>query len=322
MNGLTRPPPGALAPPVLATVREYGARLGDARFWGPYVREVLSRHGLPVEAPRPGFVGTFPTFLAGRYVVKLFGELFDGAARYETELSVQRLLATQPDIPAPTLVAHGRLFDHHPPPAWPWPYLVTSRLPGTAWRDAALHPQQRAAVARRLGLAIRRVHRLLPPGGPGWDQNRPAGLRAGCVARHRGWGTLPAQLIEQIDRFLVEPSSERRLVHADLTGDHLFVHRRRLVGIIDWGDALLTDPYYDLPALHLHAFGGDKRLLAAFLEGYGWEIGADFARRAMTMTLAHEFNVLSGVRTTPALDKSLDEVATLEELSSRLWGLP
>lgn len=39
-----------LPPPTFANVSEYGARLGDAGFWAPYVTEALARHGLPAPA--------------------------------------------------------------------------------------------------------------------------------------------------------------------------------------------------------------------------------------------------------------------------------
>ena len=308
-TGIVAPFP--LPPLTFATPREYGDRVGDAEFWGPYVATALARHGLPALPPAVGAVGTFPTFLVGRYVVKFFGELFGGPSCYEIERSLHRVLLAHPEIPAPTLVAEGELFGE----GWPWPYLVTTRLTGTTWHDAALQPAEHADLAHQLGRVIRRVHELPPPTGPGWNRDRLADLRAGCVERHRRWGTLPAHLVEQIDRFLVEPSPVRRLIHADLHEHHLFLDGARLVGIVDWGDALLADPYYELPALHLHTFGRSKRLLELFLEGYGWEVGADFARRAMSMTLLHEFNPLGGWGT--PIDVS--GVATLAELAELLW---
>jgi hypothetical protein len=67
--GVTELPP----PPALSSIREYGDRLGDPGFWGPYVRAVLARHRLPEAGWEPGFVGTYPTFLAGE-VVDAVGE--------------------------------------------------------------------------------------------------------------------------------------------------------------------------------------------------------------------------------------------------------
>jgi hygromycin-B 7''-O-kinase len=300
-----------LAPPVFATVPEYGARLGDTGFWAPYVAEVLARHGLPAAPAEVGAVGTMPTFLVGRYVVKLFGELFSGGTGFEVERSAHRLLLRHCEIPTAALVAEGRLFTE----GWPWPYLITTRLSGSAWRTAALGPGDRKSLARQLGRVVRRMHDLPPPAGRLWKRDWLAEFRADCVDRHRRWGTLPGHLVDQIEAYVVAPSPVRRLVHADLHADHLFVAGADLVGVIDWGDALVADPYYELPAMHLDTFGWSKPLLAAFLEGYGWEVTADFARRAMSMTLLHRFDVLRGVG--QAVD--LNAVRTLDELADFLW---
>ena len=74
-----RPAP-PLPRPDFGSSNEYGARLGDAEFWAPYVSAVLRRHRLPDAPLTVGTVGSFPTFLVGSYVVKLFGERFEGTA--------------------------------------------------------------------------------------------------------------------------------------------------------------------------------------------------------------------------------------------------
>ena len=298
---------------MLAQPSSDAARLGDVEYWAPYVGEALARHGLPWGAPEIGEVGTFPTVLVGRYVVKLFGEAFFGPECHAAERSVQRLLRGHPEIPAPTLVAEGELFEA----GWPWPYLITTRLGGRAWSDAAPAPSEGAIIARQLGEVLRRVHELPAPAGPTWARDWLAELRASCADRHCERGMLPRHLVAQIPGYLAEPSDVRRLVHADLHADHVFVERDRLVGVIDWGDAILADPHYDLPTLHLLTFRADKVLLRAFLAGYGWEVGPDFAHRAMSMTLVHEFNPLGGLR--DALD--FGAYATLEALATELWAL-
>jgi len=298
--------------PLFATLQDYGERLGDAAFWAPSVAEALARHGLPQGKPEAGRLGTFPTFLVGSYVVKFFGERFSGGVCHEIERSLHRRFLLHPEIPAPSLIAEGALSRE----GWPWPYLITSRMAGSAWRHVALQPVEQERLAVQIGTIVRSVHDLPPPDGPFWQRDPLADLRADCSARHRQWGTLPRRLVDHIDRFLVEASPVRRLVHADLHADHLFVDGGRLVGIIDWGDVLLTDPYYELPALHLGTFGGSKRLLKAFLDGYEWEVGADFSRRAMTMTLLHQFNVLGD-----SASVDMREVDSLDDLADLLWDV-
>jgi hygromycin-B 7''-O-kinase len=126
---------------------------------------------------------------------------------------------------------------------------------------------------------------------------------------------LPARLVDQIDAYLAAPSATRRLVRGDLHADHIFVDGAHLAGVIDWGDALYGDPYYELPALFFGTFGANTPLLRGFLQGYGWELTSDFAHRAMTMTLLHEFNPVR-----PHLPP-LDEVRSLHDLAMTCWQL-
>ena len=335
--------------PRFATVRDYGARLGDVVFWQPYVAAAMARHGLALHPLECGAVGTYPTLLVGPYVVKLFGPRFSGGEGYAVERTLHALFVDRPTVPAPRLIGHGTLFDgplddgvpwsDSAPDGggegredWPWPYLITTRLSGTPWRTAGLDATAQEQVAHELGAAMRCVHELPVPDGAYWTRDWVGERRAGCVERHRRWGSLPPALIEQIDDYLDRPPlsatcppsppsppsvTPRCLVHGDLHAEHVFIATDsaglRLTGIIDWGDALACDPHYELPALRCGTFGGERRLLRAFLDGYGWthSAGEELIHRAMTMTLLFEFNVLHDVapRIAERAPHTLDEVA-------------
>ena len=70
-----------------------------------------------------------------------------------------------------------------------------------------------------------------------------------AVPRPRGW----AWLEQRFARFIEGGGSRgvpRVLVHADLGCAHILAgDAGHLAGIIDWGDALIADPAYDLAAL-------------------------------------------------------------------------
>lgn len=114
------------------------------------------------------------------------------------------------------------------------------------------------------------------------------------------------------------------MLHCDLNADHVLGsfegERWHPAGIIDFGDAMVGDRLYEFVALHLGLFRGDKRLLRTFLDDYGFDaaLRRDFVRRAMGMTLLHEFNVLSSVL--PAFPEA-GRVASLAELATLLWDL-
>ncbi len=178
MTSSDTPTPSTLSPHFRSRA-EYAASLGDVGFWWPYVEAVLRSHGLPLAQPEIGTVGTFPTFLIGDLVVKLFlptlakpfGTLFNGTLCHHVEVEVLRSLAEHASIPSPALVAEGYLpedVSNSEPDEPPWPYLVMSRLRGTSWARAEFPEQARHTVAHELGAMVRRIHALTPPAAPLW----------------------------------------------------------------------------------------------------------------------------------------------------------
>jgi hygromycin-B 7''-O-kinase len=329
----------SLPPPEFPTRAEYERLFCDAAYWRPYVEEVWRRHDLgPCGEVRSPLPGTYPTFVVDdRRVVKFFGRAFEGARTFAVERELCRQIRDVPDIPAPRLLAEGRLYPRGD--AWPWPYLVTEALRGRSfgevWREVS--PGDRLGVARWLADVARRLHELAPGEArpclrPTWDEfaalleRRRREVPAEFAAR----GDLPDWLVGQVGGFvgaiddLIDRRARPRLLHADLTEDHVLGQFRgarwAATGIIDFGDARMGDRLYELVALHLGCFRCDKGLLAAFLDRYGFEgdLRRDFARRATCLTILHEFPVLADLfRRHPALADAGD----LRELARRLWDL-
>lgn len=287
----------------------YGGHLGDARYWASYVVDALSRHDLPIAEIETPLVGTFPTFLVGEFVVKLFGETFDGQASYAVELGVHRLLADHADIPAAKVVGSGYLFETQPL----WAYLITTRCRGVAIRELELAGSDAVAVARRLGEVTASIHQLAPPPAVR-DRDLLPRLRATAVERLTNFG-LPHRLVQQVPSFLEDALPASALVHADLTADHVFIEGGRLASVIDWGDAMFADPYYELVALYFDAFACRRSLLNDFLDAYGWSRDDCFSRRALQAVLEFQFNPLDSVRRLVDLDR----VQTLDEVATRLF---
>jgi hypothetical protein len=308
-------------PPTFASVLEFSDGLGDADFWSPYVAEVLERHDLAAVAREPvaGVGGTYPTFLCGDVVVKLFGYARAWRDSHESERAAPALVGADPVIVAPRLLAEGRLFDNIDAS---WPYLVTTRVRGFAWEYAELSAEQRISVAVELGRQVRRVHTL-----------RPAGL-----ATHGDWASLgvaeaaarsslPQHLVAQIDDYLARLGPvDPVFVHGDLMFRHVFVEDGRLSGIIDWGDAMVTDRHYELAQLHLALFDCDRALLRAFLDGSDWPVTEDFARLAMGQALYRQAHGLAQHPTMDVFYKlpallPLEDVYTLDELATELFAV-
>jgi hypothetical protein len=303
--------------PALAGPGAYAASLADPAVWGPLALDVCRRHRLdPGDgAVRMGAPGTFPVaVVGGRWAVKVGGPWWSGTECLGRERDAYEALAARPALPVPRLVAAGDLGGG-------WRYLVLTAVAGRSLREVPPTP----AVARWLGATMAEVHAVPVPAGlevlrPGWDGYLAwlADARAAAVGRHRGYGTLAPHLLEELAAWLPAPddlvdrSRPAALLHGDLRADHVLVDDGgRPVAVLDWSDATVGDPRYELGPL-LDVLGGDPALLAAYLDAAG-DPPPD-PRSALATALLHGFDQLgdAGVDTSGAAD--------LDDLAGRLFG--
>jgi aminoglycoside phosphotransferase (APT) family kinase protein len=310
-----------IAPPTFASLQEHVSRLGDIEFWQPYIAEILERHHLTDAGwqPAAGCNATYPIFLYGDVVVKLFGYSHAWRASHASERAAYALLATNPDIAVPRLLAEGQLY-YGVDAAWP--YLITTQMSGVSWRNAGLSAKQKFSVAADLGRQVRRIHAL-----------RPAG-----ISTHADWSTvnvaagaerssLPQHLIAQIDEYLARLGPfDRAFCHGDLVADHVFVQNGRLVGIIDWGDAMVNDRHYELIQPYRDMFDCNKALLRVFLEASNWPVGKDFPRQALGLALHRQAVGLTQHHTMDVFEPIAallprQDFGTLDELATELFAV-
>jgi aminoglycoside phosphotransferase (APT) family kinase protein len=118
-----------------------------------------------------------------------------------------------------------------------------------------------------------------------------------------------------------------RLLHADLTEDHLLVERRgeqwQIAGLLDWADAEVGDPYYEWVALWFSICRREGRLLRAFMRGYdaGRLDRSLSATRLTAFTFLHRFGV--GILGDTLTQEEQRAIGSLDELIRVLFpGLP
>lgn len=310
-----------VTPPTFVSDREYRSRREDIDYWWPHVGGLLTRHGLADggHGPTAGLGGTYPTFLHGDVVVKLFGYVPAWRQSYAGERAAHALVATDLEIAAPRVVAEGRLCDDRDTP---WPYLITTRMAGVAWEHAGLSGAEERSVAADLGSQIRRVHALNPSGmtvGEDW----PA-LNVVAAAER---SSLPSHLVAQVDDYLARlGTTDRVFAHSDVTDRHVFVENGRLSGVIDWGDAMVTDRHIEIIQVYRAVFGCDKALLRAFLDACGWPLDEDFPRQALGLALCRQAHGLAqhlsmDVFEPIAAKFPLEEIDTLDDLAAELFAV-
>jgi hypothetical protein len=316
--------PYALA--TLETLNGYRRYFMDPGLWKPFVENICRAHGLTCTSVRAAMPGTFPTFIIDdQWVAKFFGQLFDGETCWRVECEAARLMAGVPVIPVARLMADGKL-ERVPG----WHYLIFEYITGTSIGEVVgeVTFEDKLSLARWLGTALPKMHRLEIPEG--------TTLSDLTLERMKGWFTRrwslerqkwPVHLAGQVERYLQEnavllQNGADSFIHADLTRDHLLGRSENGVwttmAVIDFGDAMRGNIYYELAALHLDMFDCDRRLLRAFTETYGLLPDPDFIRKAMTTALMHQFDVFD-----PLFERKpqLAEIRTLEALAEELWKI-
>lgn len=188
-------------------------------------------------------------------------------------------------VPAPVPVLAGEPSEH-----FPRPWSVSRWVPGATTNIAPYDPD---AMAADLVPLLRALHRPAPPDAPRnpWRdvplrEREATHLQVLTELRHPRTEALVAALHELAR--LPGPTGPKVWVHGDLHPRNIVVRRRRLAGLIDWGDLHAGDRAVDLASVwmllpeHLHeqvrdALGVDDDTWSR-ARGWALVLGAVFAR--------------------------------------------
>ena len=168
-------------------------------------------------------------------------------------------------------------------------YSLMTRMPGTATRNVVLEGKARRSVMFELGKKLRRIHSLplavfeknpLVPGDKNMTEIRArieGGLRRGVEAlkdNMDGWQVSISPEAVLASSLALVRSEQRAAVHANPGPEHVFVDPDTLQyqGIIDFGDAYISHPAFDLRRWSSRA---DR---SALMEGYQvkGDVSSDF----------------------------------------------
>jgi len=191
----------------------------------------------------------------------------------EKETFQLNLIAREaPELSVPRVLGYGREGSVE--------YILMTRIPGVATRNATLDGEARQAVLRELGRTVRGFHRLPlePFDGSGLfpgDRN-PAEVRVrlqsilnqavqaiGVPRDAWRWEVSPETLAERaLDS--VPAGADLAALHSNPGPEHVFVDpdSLRFSGVIDFGDAFISHPVFDMRRWTTPA---DR---SAFLAGY------------------------------------------------------
>jgi hygromycin-B 7''-O-kinase len=310
--------------PDVRTLDQYRTIYHEEALWRPAIDAICQRHELSDEPCQRGPDGTHLVYYAGpSYVVKLYVPLFEHD--YAAEFVVAGHLEGRLGVMTPAIVHQGEIAG--------WRYLVMTRLPGRPLREVwpGIPAANRQAIARTIGKMIARLRSISVEGVRDLTVAWPMFLArqvATAAERQRGSG-LPEGLVAQIPAYLestavhLSECFEPVLLLADITDEHVLVSKDgeswKVVGYVDFGDAFLGHPDYELVAPGLDIGRGDGQLLRALLLGVGYsasDLTEELCRRLMAYTLVHRYVKLEDVMT--AIPRAR-EATGLVELAHLLW---
>jgi hygromycin-B 7''-O-kinase len=312
-----------LLPAIASAADFYRERSRDLADWLPALDEIARRHGVSCGAVTRFPDGESPVFAFGEdFVVKLLPKL--GNTIVQQEVDLLTFLAPHAELPAPRLVGQGELED--------WQYLLMTRIAGTSLQRAwpEIPPDQRLRLATEIGQLLAALHALpqtkLNPGGIDWTEF--------CHASFARWLARPS--VGRISRALqddgpryfrangaVVATAQRRLLHGDLAPVNLLVRSDpagwEISGMIDFGNAMRGDPWFDLTAASLLLQPGDAPMVHALLDGYAAGSSSALARLRPVLMVNTLIHPLGDTAACLALVPGAAECATWDDVARLLW---
>jgi hygromycin-B 7''-O-kinase len=233
--------------------------------------------------------------LAGRQYLKVFGPTVE--RQFHVERAVLRTIEHDRAIPAPRIVAEGEVGDG-------LPYLILTEIPGSTaevvWDN--LSRSEQLALARDFGTISAAIHRL-PQQALAAVEQQFGGRRehiqaaqARLSAQIEATTTLSTQRCHEMIRFLEGEAwtylnGLPKLAHCELAHNHLYLSQEsgtwQVTGFIDWADAMIGPPEWDVTFLWFWTFTRDQEAMQHCLQTLyaDGQPPAQFARRCLAAIL-------------------------------------
>jgi hygromycin-B 7''-O-kinase len=228
------------------------------------------------------------------HFVKLYGPR--SMTLYRMEKTLLEMVAGGA-VSAPRIVAAGKPSDARP-------YLILTQMPGEtaehAWDRILRHDQ--LGIARELGAAVAALHATDPgiladtralPGS--LRETAPMNMAKNCEHIEATEG-LSAAEADEFTAFIRDEGAALLaettcIVHCELTNNHIYLRqdrdRWRLSGLIDFADAMVSAPEFDIAWLWPWTFSRDAEAMRVCLDALydGRDRPDDLARRSLAATL-------------------------------------
>lgn len=290
------------------------------------MEEILANHHLPLKPLELFSEGTNIVFsYDNNLVIKLYPSFHQD--QFESERLVLRALESNLSIETPSIRYEGEITG--------WPYIIMTQLDGTLLETLwlTLDHDNKLAIMREIGALIKEVHSLPTKGLESIDCHWTSFIKhqiKHCVAHHQV-KKFPGSLLEQIPAYIEQV--DKTLSQIDkpvlLTGEYTpmnFLVTQidgvwHVSGLIDFGDTMLGHYQYDLLGPGAFLIQGNKELLSAFLNAYGYlpnELNSELSHQLTALMLLHKY---SNLEVQVRIPDWKNKVTSLKDLEDLVWGL-
>jgi aminoglycoside phosphotransferase (APT) family kinase protein len=160
-------------------------------------------------------------------------------------------------------------------------WLLEEKVKGEDWEDSKLSKEDDRRLAFELGKIAKKMHSVKVKGFGEISNGRGKYVRLdediiedfyGNIKEIRKKKLVSKKLIDKwIEYFesnkgYLDEVKGGRLIHCDLTDDNIMVENGKISGIIDGGDVMSGDPYYELGIIYQKY---SDSLVKEFFRGYG-----------------------------------------------------
>lgn len=311
--------------PLIHSFEEYESFKQHIKRFKDAAKNIMHLHQLP-NLPLTLFAeGTNIVFAYGNnQIIKIFPPFHQN--QYQSEWLVLQFLQDKLPVKTPTLQYHGEFSG--------WFYIIMSQLEGTLletlWEK--LDYANKAIILRELGTLIKKIQGLPITGleaiDSHWEQFIEKQI-ANCVKHHQS-NQLSEHLLQQIPNFLDSIKSTLPKINRPvlLTGEYtpmnLLVKQTdgiwHIDGLIDFGDAMLGLPEYDLLGPGVFLIQGNQEFLSTFLASYGYvkeNLTPHLSRKLTALMLLHQY---SNLNVQIRIDDWKNKAKTIEDLQDLVWG--
>ena len=317
-----------LMPPVDSWL-DWSSIFKDVEVLRPAIDAICEQEGIGyrrIETPRSNTNAVF--ILDRSLVLKIYNPIWP---EFEMECRLIEVLNRNGAVPAPSIVASGKLLDR-----LSWNYLIQEYCPRLTLE--AIRPEitredllgiasEVGAVVRALLLTDVRLFDDIDAGEP-WealvDRRRREALpeltRAGVITPE-----VADALAETLDEAIAGSSQTPHvLVHGDLESDHVLLERSggewAVASIIDFGDAKVGLRDYEWMPLWFGLFDKDIGAMQEFLKAYDPVLLTDdeLPRRMVAWTLLHDFGTNAVAEQIEKTDAPTP-VGSIDVLQELLW---